>query len=350
LPAPISGAAPSYRVDDIRVVVAATSPRWERRISGLLRRQLGGLESREQDALHGRLILDDYASPTLARCRRAGLPVHESGGIALLEQGSSLHVWCADVAALSLPFVLNPLLVAQGRTLCHAAALSDQRGGIMIAGRSGAGKTSALLALMAQRRFKIMSDDYVICDRRGVMLAYPTPLTIYPHHRSLLREAGAGVRTTIVPESLFWKGTRQVFTSLGLEEAFTRRFSPGYAVVRAADLYPEARINRGDASIRSVYVIAASTDRDRVILRTATSEETSALLVEATRQDWSSMMPLLQGVLAGRGATTDEYLHQLRVIVQEALHHAERCVVVETPARMPAAEIAHTVARLVSSP
>jgi hypothetical protein len=350
VPAAIGGAVPRYRVGDIGVVVAGTSPRWERRISGLLRRQLGGLESHEQDDLRGLLILDDYASPTLARCRRAGLPVHESGGVALLEHESSLYVWCADVAALSLPFVLNPLMVTRGRTLCHAAALSDQGDGIMIAGRSGAGKTSALLALMAQRRFKIMSDDYVICDRRGVMLAYPTPLTIYPHHRRLLRDAGAAVRTTIVPGSLFWRGTRLVFTSLGMEEAFARRFAPGYAVVRAADLYPEARINRGDASIRSVYVIAASTDRVRVTPRRATSEETSALLVEATRQDWSAMMPVLQGVLAGRRVTTEQYFHQLTLIVQEALHHAERCVVVETPSRMPAAEIAHTVARLVTSP
>lgn len=343
----IGGYAPSYRVDDIGLVVASTSPRWMKRIDRTLRRQLGGLESREQDGLQGRLILSDYASPSLARCRLAGLPVHESGGMALLEEGRCLYVWCADVSALSLPLMLNPLLVAQDRTLCHAAALSDQSHGIMIAGRSRSGKTSAMLALMAQPRFRIMSDDFVICDRRGFMSAYPAPLTIYPHHQPLLVEAGVAVRTKIVQESLFWKGTRRMCTLFGMEETFERHFSPGYAVVRAADLYPEARINRRDARIQSVFVIAASTDRE-VTVRTATREETGALLVDATRQDWSTMLPLLQGILAHRSATPDEYFQQIGTIIQDALHRVERCVVVEAPARIPSTEIARTVARVVA--
>lgn len=53
-----------------------------------------------------------------------------------------------------------------GRRLVHAGAVGDERGGVLLAGRGGSGKTTVALAALDEG-FRYVSDDYVLFDADG---------------------------------------------------------------------------------------------------------------------------------------------------------------------------------------
>lgn len=70
---------------------------------------------------------------------------------------------------------LSALLYQRGITALHAAAASNERGAILLAGDSGAGK-SALLTTLLQRGWTLLSDDLAVVevDDGGGALVRPT--------------------------------------------------------------------------------------------------------------------------------------------------------------------------------
>ena len=61
-------------------------------------------------------------------------------------------------------------LAGQGRHLVHAGALGDERGGVLVAGASGSGKTTVTLAALLHG-LSYVADDYVLLHDRGELTA-----------------------------------------------------------------------------------------------------------------------------------------------------------------------------------
>ena len=62
-------------------------------------------------------------------------------------------------------------LTGQGRHLVHAGAVGDERGGVLLAGASGSGKTTVALAALVDG-FGYLADDYVLLHDPGELTAY----------------------------------------------------------------------------------------------------------------------------------------------------------------------------------
>ncbi|NVJ98122.1 MAG: HprK-related kinase A [Alphaproteobacteria bacterium] len=91
--------------------------------------------------------------------------------------------------AVPLPVKLGPLCLEMGMNLCvalqsfrqaifHAGVVSDQKGGIVIAARSGGGKSTLTAALM-EEGFRLLSDEFaILCAETSFLLAYPRPVSL----------------------------------------------------------------------------------------------------------------------------------------------------------------------------
>jgi hypothetical protein len=109
----------------------------------------------------------------------AGAPVDDGAVVRVLQRGaglfSMLHreralavVWTEDAArvpwneiAAPLRMVLQPWFAARGWQLVHAAAVGSTAGGVLIGGRSGAGKSTTALACL-EAGLGFAGDDYVL--------------------------------------------------------------------------------------------------------------------------------------------------------------------------------------------
>jgi hypothetical protein len=105
------------------------------------------------------------ASTYLRGQRIAGLHDGVSGAVSLFDAERAV-AWCRFAAgpqpfherATPLRFVLDAWATTRGLALLHAAAVGDARGGVLILGRGGAGKTTVALACDG---LGIAGDDYV---------------------------------------------------------------------------------------------------------------------------------------------------------------------------------------------
>ena len=110
------------------------------------------------------------------------------------------------VGYLAHPFLTIPLqemLKRRGRYMVHAAALGNRGRGVLLAGGSGAGKTTLALALL-RGGWDFLGDDTVFLSRRGDLwqgLAFPdevdaTPQTLafFPELSRATAGVGAGYR------------------------------------------------------------------------------------------------------------------------------------------------------------
>ncbi|MBV8941437.1 MAG: hypothetical protein JO321_07290 [Solirubrobacterales bacterium] len=104
--------------------------------------------------------------------------------------------------ALSLVqgYVVEPLvaiaLARAGFIALPSAGVAGEDGAILLMGRSGSGKSSVCMRLVA-RGVAVLSDDQIVLDRRGGCWPYPRRFRVYPD----LRETATAAWTTLPPRA-----------------------------------------------------------------------------------------------------------------------------------------------------
>jgi hypothetical protein len=96
---------------------------------------------------------------------------HGAGALSMLDVDANVGLfWSRDATALPdyeraapLRALLAWSMERRGRHLVHAAAVGTARGGVLIAGRGGSGKSTTAL-LCADAGFHYVGDDYVLLD------------------------------------------------------------------------------------------------------------------------------------------------------------------------------------------
>ena len=116
--------------------------------------------------------------------------VGTSGFVAEIELGDTVDVTVSRLVARS-PHVLytnviEPILrwrlVESGYAMVHAASFVDGGRAYMVTARTDTGKTTTMLKVLDElAHVEFLSDDLVIVDPTGRVLAYPKPLTISAH-------------------------------------------------------------------------------------------------------------------------------------------------------------------------
>jgi len=159
-------AALAPRADDLPGDVDMTIASWEQRAcpAGSL-----AFPWRLADVGPGGIVRDGGADRVLA--------VHDTyaGAVTLVDSSPGASVLHRVPSYGSIPWweraaplrqALFWALAGHRRHLVHAGAVGDDRGGVLLAGPRGSGKTTVVLAALAQG-VGFVADDYVLLDARG---------------------------------------------------------------------------------------------------------------------------------------------------------------------------------------
>lgn len=164
--------------------------------------------------------------------------------------------------------ILRWHLVKSGHALVHAACVVDDGRAYLITARTDTGKTTTMLKILDEMDVSFLSDDLVIIDATGKVLAYPKPLTISAHTLRALKRGELGLI-----ERAFLPLQSRIHSRSGRRFAFLLTLSklpvasinaivqiivppPKYGVER---LVPGVRVC-GGAKFEEMFVIERSTE------------------------------------------------------------------------------------------
>lgn len=192
----------------------------------------------------------------------------DGGRVAVLQDGRQIAAPNpVDVAVEALDAVIR-LHIAQyaaGWTFVHAGAVAVAGQAIVLPGRSFAGKTTLVRALIEQGA-DYLSDEYAAFDAEGLVHPYPKPLSIRP---------GDGTRRGVdTPAASLGATTADRAIPVGLVAA-TR-------YVEHAQWAPERRTPAEGALLLLEHAVAARDDPPRV-LRDLRAAVAGARIVEGDR-------------------------------------------------------------------
>jgi len=228
------------------------------------------------------------------------------------------------------------LLVPQGVSLVHAAGISLNGRGIIFPAAGGVGKTTLVSQLKDLPGFSFFGDDFVMMDRSGVMLAYPSDLSVYPYHLEIMPE----LKRTIYHQYLIGRQWLNAFTNIipdGRLRYYVRRglskliaviigwiklsatpiWHQDYAKVPVEQLVKAEKIGNQVKLIAAVFLRRHSGNDFRVSSLTSAQLATiiAAVLGIEFRYSWVYWESL--AIASGRDVTT--FLNQQKQVLESGL-------------------------------
>lgn len=346
----------AYRVHTIGVYFRETRDARLPAVAETIRRQLAGFESTDAMGVAYRLVIADYdqmPSPDAPQAvvpnyaqYRDGLFVSPRERLALRRSGTTLSVWATRRSPVAVTYLLQELLLAQGRTMAHAAGVSVAGRGVLFPALGGVGKTAVVAHLLERPDVRLLGDDYVVLGRDGDLWGIPVPFTLYPYHRTVFPEFFRAAPLRILPGRLPFRVLRRALDALGLWGALEPRLPVEYAVVPAHRLYAPARLERAPVPVDAVYLLLRVRGLGEIRLRPADVEEVSTFVGNVLLYEWGPLLRMLIARQTLSGASLGGYLHQVTGIVRQGLEKARRLGVIEIPLELAPHEVGPAVAAL----
>jgi len=343
-----------YKIHNVGVFLGATRSGRPPEVAETLQRQLGGFESADSQGVEYRIVIADYDQvetengPSLVAPGYAlsqdGLFIDQREKLAFRHAGNTLFVWAARRSPLAVTYLLQILLLPQGRTLVHAAGVSMAGRGLLFPALGGVGKTALVARLLERPDIKLLGDDYVVLGTDGALRGLPVPFTLYPYHRALFPEFFRSASLRILPGSLPFRAARRALDALGLWRTIEPRLPVEYAVVPARRLYPPARLESSPVQVHAVYAMQRVRGLERMRVRPATVDEVSTFAGNVLIYEWHPFLTMLAAQCTLSGVALSPYLQQVRGIVADGLRRAVRLGVIELPLHLTAAEVGTAVA------
>lgn len=126
----------------------------------------------------------------------------------------SPHVLYTNVIEALLRF----LLVSRGYVLLHSACMMVDGRAVLLSAQTDTGKTSTVIQLVRDRKYRFLSDDMTILSPDGMAIHYPKPMTMSYHTMSAIRGQRLPIRqraALAVQSRLHSKSGRTVGRRLG---------------------------------------------------------------------------------------------------------------------------------------
>lgn len=265
-PRPARVEARLYALGDRRAALCSEAPD----IAADLNAVLAPLRSEDGDGITGRIDV-----------------LVDEGRFAVIRDGEP--VFGRTDVSVARHLALREILIAlhgpdRVAAVLHAAAVERAGRALLLAGDSGAGKSSLSLALLGEG-WRLTTDDLAAVTPEGALLPFPTPISLKPGTRNLLPPAAkakttpggvgafeiaylsppattpadAKVRAEAILFPRFALGTAPALERLSPETAFARLFACGARVVGVSgSIGPLARLVRDTPAFALAYGDTAS--------------------------------------------------------------------------------------------
>lgn len=207
----------------VKIVVADDV---HRNVLSSVSNQLAGLKPVGTSSAEYTLSIETYRSASKSNIRYTGGPVERvdenqidlpNEKVAVRFSPNNLTVYL-DVSGMPINPWLQLLLVPQGVTLVHAAAVEKNGSALLLPAFGGAGKTLATGLLVRDHDYKFLGDDIVMLKADGSVLPFPRPLFFYNHHLDVFEDFFAKRKSVVAQQRILGSMKRNLVRSMPLKQ------------------------------------------------------------------------------------------------------------------------------------
>ncbi len=273
--------------------------------------------------------------------------------IAIRVTEGALDFWCSLYGVLSLPFLLQELLLQQDKTFVHAAAISVDGTGILLPAFGGVGKTAFVAQAVQDERVQILGDDLVILTRPGQLEPYLRPFALYAYHQPLFPCFFAENQIKCKPRTFSWR----VYNKLRymLCDHLGIPWQPpdniirgnGYIAVAPRRVLPERSLAKTAVPLDHVYLLVRDGKVDRITVNALDREQLVAFMLDVTYHEWHSLLRFLYSWLTHRHVSVRTYLQQAEDILRQSLNAVPSMQLVSIPLKMPPSVVGEQLCDLI---
>jgi len=214
------------RYDLVGLVEIVLSDDLHRNIRESVANQLAGLRAVSSSSANYSLRIEPYTSLDRAATRNVGGPSEEtasglveSAELRVAAQFSERSITLyLDVSGIPLNPWLQLLLVPQGVSMIHAAAVEKDGKSLLLPAFGGAGKTLAAGLLIRDHGFKFLADDIAMIKADGTVLPFPRPLFFYDHHLDVFKTFFEKRKSAVAQQRLLGPLKRKIVRAMPLKQ------------------------------------------------------------------------------------------------------------------------------------
>lgn len=297
----------------------------------------------------------DYVVEGSYRCSEgAAFDVRRRIGIRLKGDGG-LEYWHGESFELSVPLLIQLVLLRRGGTFVHSAGVSIGGGAIVFPAFGGVGKTLLISHLMRQDGVKLLGDDLVIVSESGEAEAYPRPLCFYDYHRSAFEEVFGELGIRHLAPALAWRIYRRVQlesqTRFGVSLPALPKYwgiKGDYVLVSPQMVFGSEKIESKPVPIRMVVAIKRNAAISRIqVHRDVDPVSLARFSAPVTAHEWNASARFLLALSALDQASEFDYFSGTSRRTESAFMGADAHHVVELPERLESRDYFDAVTSLL---
>jgi hypothetical protein len=311
-----------------------------RNVSESVTNQLAGLNPQANSPAKYTLALKPYQSLRRDISQNVGGPADESAENIIefpelhfaAEFSSAKLTLYLDISGVPLNPWLQLLLVPQGVSMIHAAAVEKDGKSLLLPAFGGAGKTLATGLLVRDYGYKFLGDDIVMLTSDGAVLPFPRPLFFYDHHLDIFGDFFDRRKSTVTQQRLVGNIKRKIVramplknlvkgiaSSLGAEGALRRAAATREYLDAgsASDVFGANRLGEG-APLGKIVFLQRYTG-SKLELRSLPTKTLVARAFAILMNEWKAEWP--QIVAAGGYGATDlsDHYEQFTAILRSSV-------------------------------
>lgn len=177
-----------------------------------------------------------------------------------------------------LMIAIELILLAQGKTLVHAAAVEKDGNVILMPSWGGVGKTATVCCFVEKHNWKLLGDDLIIVDGKSA-IPFLKPFVIYPYHKKLFpqlfnQNKDAHIVKNLAISALMSKAiptVKRLTRPFPRLLAYLRKHNPQSMRVSPRKIFREEQLSRG-GKINQVVWLERCTDKEVKYIFSSVSE------------------------------------------------------------------------------
>jgi hypothetical protein len=197
-----------------------------RNVHDSFKNQLVGLVPQSSSVAPYTLALKPYGALNRDLARNVGGSAEESAKRVIefteirfaVEFSSTELTLFLDISGVPLNPWLQLLLVPQGVSMVHAAAVEKDGKSLLLPAFGGAGKTLATGLMVRDHGYKFLGDDIVLLTSDGSVLPFPRPLFFSNHHLDVFGEFFARRKSVVAQQRLLGSMKRKIVRAIPLKQ------------------------------------------------------------------------------------------------------------------------------------
>jgi hypothetical protein len=266
-----------------------------------------------------------------------------------------LEYWHGNSLELSIPFVVQLLLLQRGRSFIHSAGVSINGKGCIFPAFGGTGKTLIISHLLKQDGVKLLGDDLVAVTETGEAAAYPRPFCLYEYHREAFQDIFEKLGIRHLQPALAWR----IYRRLRLESSTRLNLSlpelpnywgiqGDYVLASPMEIFGPEKIELGLVPIKQIIAVKRNVSLDRIkVIHNVDPLDVARFSASVTAHEWNSYARSLLALGAFNSSRHVDYFLGVHRITEMAFRTSDSHTVVELPEILRTEEYFDTISSLV---